>query len=97
MLSPHVDRAGEAQRREARDQRLERERRLEPRELRAEAEVEAVAEREVADVASRDVEPVRIRELRGVAVRGGEQQHELLARAAGDRRGARGPRRPCAR
>ena len=50
-----------AEAREAGQQRRQRELPLEPRQRRAQAEVDAVAEREVAVVRAPEVEPVRLR------------------------------------
>ena len=62
--------AGELVLGHAREQLLERDARLEPRQARAQAEVGAVPEAEVARRRARDVERVRVRELALVAVRG---------------------------
>ena len=59
--------------------------------MRAETEVGAGAEREVQVRIPLEVEPVRIGEHRGIAVRGTEPDHDLVARAdllVAERRGA---------
>src|SRR6185436_11935869 len=61
---------------EAGQQRRQRELPLEPRQRRAEAEVDAVAEREMAVVRAPEVEPVRLPELSRVPVGGVDHQEE---------------------
>ena len=61
---------------------------LEPRQRRAEAEVNAAAERVMVHVRSRDVEAVGLRVNLRIAIRGGEQRDHRFAathRAAADR------------
>ena len=65
---------------------------LEPRQVRAEAEVRAEPERDVPVVASRDVEHVGIVERPRIAVRRRVQQEQLVAFADLLGRGARGRR-----
>ena len=68
--------------REARQQLLEEHGHLEPREVRAEAEVRPAApERRVHVALAREVEPVRVGERLGVAVGGREPDDDALARA----------------
>src|SRR5207249_4938694 len=68
---------------EAPQERGQRDRRLEPRERGADAEVDPVPEREMAAVAAAEVEAVRLVEPLGIAVRGAREGEHEVARADG--------------
>src|SRR5688572_19178555 len=81
VLAREHRRAGDLERVEPREQLLEHDAHLEPREVRAEAIVDALSEAEVRVRLAADVEAERLGEDALVAVRGHLPERHLVARA----------------